>query len=72
MTVKLDRVYPILEHATKQNLRGLQEIWGDLLNMLDTPQRALINTSQPVAASPQGVVVSFDSSFLLQRANSGS
>jgi DNA polymerase-3 subunit gamma/tau len=40
MTVKLDRVYPILEHATKQNLRGLQEIWGDLLNMLDTPQRA--------------------------------
>ncbi|MEO5284617.1 DNA polymerase III subunit gamma/tau [Limosilactobacillus allomucosae] len=72
MTVKLDRVYPILEYATKQNLRGLQEIWGDLLNMLDTPQRALINTSQPVAASPQGVVVSFDSSFLLQRANSGS
>lgn len=72
MTVKLDRVYPILEHATKQNLRELQEIWGDLLNMLDTPQRALINTSQPVAASPQGVVVSFDSSFLLQRANSGS
>lgn len=72
MTVKLDRVYPILGHATKQNLRGLQEIWGDLLNMLDTPQRALINTSQPVAASPQGVVVSFDSSFLLQRANSGS
>ncbi|MFR0610049.1 DNA polymerase III subunit gamma/tau [Limosilactobacillus mucosae] len=72
MMVKLDRVYPILEHATKQNLRGLQEIWGDLLNMLETPQRALINTSQPVAASPQGVVVSFDSSFLLQRANSGS
>ncbi len=70
--LKLDRVYPILEHATKQNLRSLQEIWGDLLNMLDTPQRALINTSQPVAASPEGVVVSFDSSFLLQRANSGS
>lgn len=72
IVLKLERVYPILEHATKQNLRELQGLWGDLLNMLDAPQRALINTSQPVAASPQGVVVSFDNHFLLQRATGGS
>ena len=38
--------------------------------MLTVQHRALMHASKPVAASHDGVVVSFDSDFLLDRANS--
>ncbi|KRK40044.1 DNA polymerase III subunit gamma/tau [Loigolactobacillus bifermentans] len=65
-------IYPILDHATKDNLVALKQVWDELLNMLETQYRALMLVSKPVAASPDGVVVSFENEFLLERANTNS
>lgn len=70
--INLEQVYQILDNATKQDLVSLQEIWKDVLSMLNPAYRSLIELSKPVAASPDGVVVSFDNSFLLQKASVGS
>lgn len=69
--INLEQVYQILDHATKQDLVDLQNMWSDILNMLNPAYRSLIELSKPVAASPDGVVVSFDNSFLLQKASMG-
>lgn len=66
--VNLSKVYPILESATKEDLIKLRDVWGDMLNMLSVPQRSLLHVSKPVAASPEGVIVSFEYSFLYQKA----
>ncbi|WP_137596961.1 DNA polymerase III subunit gamma/tau [Paucilactobacillus kaifaensis] len=68
MKINLSKVYPILEAATKEDLVKLRDIWGDMLNMLSVPQRSLLHVSKPVAASPQGVIVAFEYSFLYQKA----
>lgn len=65
-------IYPILDHATKDNLIALKQVWDELLNMLEIQYRALMLASKPVAASPEGVVVSFENEFLLERANANS
>lgn len=70
--INLEQVYQILDHATKQDLVDLQNMWPDILNMLNPAYRSLIELSKPVAASPDGVVVSFDNGFLLQKASVGS
>lgn len=69
--INLEQVYQILDHATKQDLVYLQNMWPDILNMLNPAYRSLIELSKPVAASPDGVVVSFDNGFLLQKASMG-
>ena len=46
----------------------MKELWGDMLNMLSVPQRSLLHVSQPVAASPDGIIVAFDYAFLFQQA----
>ncbi len=63
-------IYPVLDHATKDSLQQLKSVWSELLQMLTVQHRALMHASKPVAASHDGVVVSFDSDFLLDRANS--
>lgn len=70
--INLEQVYRILDHATKQDLIDLQNMWPDVLNMLNPAYRSLLELSKPVAASPDGVVVSFDNGFLLQKASVGS
>ena len=70
--INLEQVYQILDHATKQDLIDLQNMWPDILNMLNPAYRSLLELSKPVAASPDGVVVSFDNGFLLQKASVGS
>ncbi|ANK64096.1 DNA polymerase III subunit gamma/tau [Loigolactobacillus backii] len=62
-------VYPVLDHATKENLQQLKGVWQDLLQTLSVQYRALMHASEPVAASHDGVVVSFDNDFLLERAS---
>ncbi|WP_295731478.1 DNA polymerase III subunit gamma/tau [uncultured Limosilactobacillus sp.] len=69
--INLEQVYRILDHATKQDLVDLQNMWPDVLNLLNPAYRSLIELSKPVAASPDGVVVSFDNGFLLQKAAVG-
>lgn len=66
--INLEQIYPILNHATKHDLVNIQNVWNDLLQMLDVAKRAMLNLSKPVAASHDGVVVSFDYPFLFQQA----
>ncbi|WP_208560259.1 DNA polymerase III subunit gamma/tau [Marinilactibacillus kalidii] len=61
-------VYNILEKATKQDLVQLKDVWPDLMNFLEASQKAIMNTSTPVAASARGLVVTFDYDILCERA----
>ena len=58
----------MLDAATRKDLIFIRELWGDLLQMLSTTQRALLKASEPVAASPNGFVLKFDYEILCQRA----
>lgn len=66
--VNINKVYPVLENATRQDLIKVRDLWGDMLNMLSVPQRSLLHVSQPVAASAVGIIVAFDYPFLFQQA----
>lgn len=66
--VNINKVYPVLENATRRDLDNLRDLWGDMLNMLSVPQRSLLHVSKPVAASAAGVIVAFDYPFLFQQA----
>lgn len=66
--VDLPQVYGVLGEATKKSLLELRDVWGDLMNMLTVAQRAVMHVSSPVAASPDGVIVTFQFEFLCQRA----
>lgn len=61
-------VHRVLENATRQDLSQLKDVWPDLMNVLEASQKAIMNTSTPVAASPQGLVVTFDYDILCERA----
>lgn len=61
-------IYKVLSEATKENLAQLIDIWPDLLNMLSVTQRAIMKASTPVAASPNGLIVSFEYDILCQKA----
>ncbi|MCM3513249.1 DNA polymerase III subunit gamma/tau [Carnobacterium inhibens] len=61
-------IYKVLSEATKENLAQLIDIWPDLLNMLSVTQRAIMKASTPVAASPDGLIVSFEYDILCQKA----
>ena len=61
-------IYSVLKEATKDNLVQLRDLWPDLLNMLSVTQRAIMKASTPVAASPNGLIVSFEYDILCQKA----
>lgn len=61
-------VYKVLAEATRQDLNELKSVWVDVLDILDVGQRALMNSSEPVAASPDAVVLQFDYDILCERA----
>lgn len=71
LRINLAQVNLILTNATRPELENLKGLWGDMLSLLDNAQSSLINNSEPVAASPAGVVVSFDNNFLFEQANGG-
>ena len=64
----IGEVYKVLDAATRKDLIFIRELWGDLLQMFSTTQRALLKASEPVAASPNGFVLKFDYEILCQRA----
>ncbi|KRN59571.1 DNA polymerase III, subunits gamma and tau [Limosilactobacillus secaliphilus] len=70
--INLEKIYQVLDNATKQDLVNLKNMWTDILNVMDPAHKSLITLSSPVAASPEGVVVAFDNNFLLKRATFGS
>lgn len=61
-------IHKLLSEATKENLAQLIDIWPDLLSMLSVTQRAIMKASTPVAASPNGLIVSFEYDILCQKA----
>ena len=61
-------VYKVLGEATHEDLRELKSVWVDVLDILDVGQKALMNNSEPVAASPDALVVKFDYDILCERA----
>lgn len=66
--VNYEKVNEVLNHATRPDLNRFQQIWGDLINMLTVPQRAIMSVSKPVAASAEGVVIGFEYPYLCQKA----
>lgn len=66
--VNLQAVHKILGEATKENLAELKEVWVDLIDVLDTSKKAIMNNSSPVAASPKGLVVTFEYDILCEKA----
>ncbi|GAA6113865.1 DNA polymerase III subunit gamma/tau [Apilactobacillus apinorum] len=67
--VNVTKIYPILDNATREDLNNVKNIWDELLGELDVTQRALMKVSKPVAASHDGIVVSFEYAFLFQKAS---
>src|SRR5699024_3508903 len=61
-------VYRVLSEANHDDLRELKSVWVDILDVLDVGQKALMNNSEPVAASPDALVVKFDYDILCERA----
>ncbi len=66
--VPTERVYKVLKEATRKHLNNVKEVWDDLLMSLSVTQRAMLKASEPVAASPNGLVVAFDYEIVCQRA----
>lgn len=68
--VKIDRkrVYAILAQATKESLTAVRDVWPDLLSKLPPSKRAMMRVSEPVAASPDSIVVAFTYEFTLKTA----
>ncbi|PRY82564.1 DNA polymerase III subunit gamma/tau [Alkalibacterium olivapovliticus] len=70
--VNQTQVFRILEKATKDDLAKLKDVWPDLIDYLPAGQKAIMKTSKPVAASPNGLVVTFDYDILCERAQNDS
>ena len=66
--IDLQQIYGVLGEATRDSLNEIKDVWNDLLNMLTVAQRAVMHVSSPVAASHDGVIVTFQFDFLCQRA----
>ena len=61
-------IYQVLAEATHNDLRDIKSVWTDVLDILDVGQKALLNNSEPVAASPTSLVVKFEYGILCERA----
>lgn len=66
--VKREQVYHILQGATHEDLAKVTHHWTDLLQFLSITNRALLKASEPVAASPEGLILAFDYEILCSRA----
>lgn len=66
--IPTESVYQVLNEATRTHLQNVKEVWEDLLQLLSVTQRAMLKASEPVAASPKGLVVVFDYEIVCSRA----
>ncbi|MGG0658479.1 DNA polymerase III subunit gamma/tau [Rummeliibacillus pycnus] len=57
--VPVGRIQEVLKVATKQNIQMIKGAWADVLNQLPKPQSALLEESEPVAASSSAFVLKF-------------
>lgn len=68
--VNIKAVHKVLSEATRKNRDELIDLWPDLISALDVSQQAILNNSKPVAASPSGLVVTFEYDILCSKAES--
>ncbi|GGE27483.1 DNA polymerase III subunit gamma/tau [Streptococcus himalayensis] len=67
--VDRSKVYAILQEAVenpdlaRKNLIRLQESWGEIIESLAGPDKALLIGSQPVAANERHAILAFESAF---------
>lgn len=61
-------IYKVLEEAAHNDLNEIKSVWVDVLDILEVGQKALLNNSEPVAASPESLVIKFQYGILCERA----
>ncbi len=66
------QVYHVLENATRKDLQTIKDIWPDLQSVLAVSERALLDVLQPVAASPEQVVMKCKYTLWFEKASSDS
>ncbi|RMC40921.1 DNA polymerase III subunit gamma/tau [Lactobacillus sp. ESL0233] len=64
------RVYHVLENATKHDLQTIKDVWADLQSVLGVSQRAVLEVLEPVAASPDQVVMKCKYTLWFEKASS--
>lgn len=68
LRIPTELVYKVLNEATKDHLLNVKNVWDDLLQMMSVTQRAMLKASEPVAASPNGLVIAFEYEIVCGRA----
>ncbi|GAA3634051.1 DNA polymerase III subunit gamma/tau [Lactobacillus hamsteri] len=66
------QVYHVLENATKQDLVAIKDVWPDLKSVLEVSEKALLDVLEPVAASPDQVVMKCKYTLWFEKASSDS
>ena len=65
------RVYHVLENATKEDLTAIKNVWPDLQSVLEVSEKALLDVLEPVAASPDQVVMKCKYTLWFENASDG-
>lgn len=58
--LRLQQVYDVLNVATRQHIMAIKQQWSVILNELSPQHRAKLMATQPLAAGPNRVLISFD------------
>ncbi|MGM0123578.1 DNA polymerase III, subunit gamma and tau [Enterococcus sp. AZ194] len=66
--VPTERVFQVLAEATKQDLLNIKNVWDDVLMAMSVTQRAMLKSSEPVAAGPNSLVIAFEYDIVCQKA----
>lgn len=66
------QVYHVLENATKKDLVAIKDVWPDLKSVLEVSEKALLDVLEPVAASPDQVVMKCKYTLWFEKASSDS
>lgn len=56
--INKDKIFNILTKATRQDLQNAKDVWPDLKSVLAVSQRAILDVLEPVAASPETIIIS--------------
>lgn len=65
------QVYHVLENATKEDLTAIKSVWPDLQSVLEVSEKALLDVLEPVAASPDQVVMKCKYTLWFENASDG-
>ena len=65
------QVYHVLENATKEDLTAIKNVWPDLQSVLEGSEKALLDVLEPVAASPDQVVMKCKYTLWFENASDG-